>query len=148
MWVVPILLLILVAIHQRCRVATIGQTAWKGGGFGMFSTIPNTIIAAEAAVDTGRGGIARFRFDVDTSGSKICAMPTEQNLRAWARALYLSEWEQCSQSIHRRSPYSRQAPISILGVTVSRTPIAFHCQTGAYAATIETTVTVLPGDQR
>jgi hypothetical protein len=147
MWIVPILLLILVALHQRWRVATTGQTAWKGGGFGMFSTIPNTIVIADATVDAGAGSVRRLRFDIDSSGSQMRAVPTEEHLRAWARAVYLAEWEQCGQSIHRRSPNSRQPPLTILAVTVSRIRMAFHCQTGAYTASPDATATVLPGDQ-
>jgi hypothetical protein len=148
MWIVPILLLILVALHQRWRVATTGQTAWKGGGFGMFSTIPNTIVIAEAAVDAGAGDVAHLRFDIDPSASQVRAVPTEQNLQAWARAVYLVDWERCGQSLHRRSANSRQPRLTILSVTVSRIRMAFHGRSGTYTASPETTITVMPGDGR
>ena len=114
----------------------------------MFSTIPNTIVTAEAIVDAGREGVARLRFDVDTSASKMCSVPTEGNLRAWARGLYLGEWDQCDQAIHRRSPHSRQPPLTLLSVTVSSLRIAFDCRTGAYTAAAQATIIVLPDDVR
>ena len=38
MWELPSLVMVAVAIHHRWRMHTCGQSAWKGGGFAMFST--------------------------------------------------------------------------------------------------------------
>jgi len=49
----PVALLIVVAVHQRIRVELQDQFAWKGGGFGMFSTIDARAIRCHIETENG-----------------------------------------------------------------------------------------------
>lgn len=75
----PSVLLCLVALHQAYRVAREGLTPWKGGGFGMFSTIDSQ---AERFV----------RLFVTTEAGETLAVPIPDEYRRQVDRARLLPW--------------------------------------------------------
>jgi hypothetical protein len=85
---VPPLILVAVAIVQIVLAKTSGLTAWKGGGFGMFSTLDNapfrTIrIFVEAP---GRAEEIQVAPSLEDQFFRTVALPSELMLRRLAQA--------------------------------------------------------------
>jgi hypothetical protein len=76
---IPSALLCVVALHHTCRVSCEGLTPWKGGGFGMFSTI-------DSEAD-------RFaRLSVTTEGGETLAVPIPDEYRRPVDRARLLPW--------------------------------------------------------
>lgn len=91
---VPLALLLAIFGLQYVTAQTTVLTPWKGGGFGMFSTVD---------VDTGR--IVKAYFDIDGQEYPVAVpeqldgtikslrpMPTEERVEDFARRLAAIEW--------------------------------------------------------
>jgi hypothetical protein len=76
---IPSVLLCLVALHHAYRVSREGLTPWKGGGFGMFSTIDSQ---AERFV----------RLSVITAGGETLAAPIPSEYRRQVDRARLLPW--------------------------------------------------------
>jgi hypothetical protein len=76
---IPSALLCVVALHQAYRVSREGLTPWKGGGFGMFSTIDSQ---AERFV----------RLSVTTAGGETLAVPIPAEYRRQIDRARLLPW--------------------------------------------------------
>jgi hypothetical protein len=97
---VPVGLLIGVALTHVIRVELFELTPWKGGGFGMFSTldgVDNRHLIVNLV--TGHGETARkVLIDLPRTGSlrnlaqKAKAMPTEARVRAFALEVAKQPW--------------------------------------------------------
>jgi hypothetical protein len=79
----PSVLLCLVALHHAYRVSRDGLTPWKGGGFGMFSTIDSQAERFVRLSVTIEGGEtfamqipAEYRRQVDRSPRGLCPSGT------------------------------------------------------------------------
>ena len=87
--VLPILILLLVALHQLWLARTADLSAWSGGGFGMFSTTDAGAIRHLHAFAIRPGLVREVRApsSLDTSVRRVLTLPSETHLRALARAL-------------------------------------------------------------
>jgi hypothetical protein len=93
-WAVPVVLL-LVAAWQIVLVKTTRLSPWKGGGFGMFSTID----APDDRVVSARVTISGEEYPVELSGplaaarDRVLAQPTEAHGRQVLARLLDASWE-------------------------------------------------------
>lgn len=85
----PATLLIVVAVHQIVRAHTSPLSAWRGGGFGMFSTIDHPAARYVRCYLVGPRGekLVPVPSGLRARELSALALPTERNLRALARAI-------------------------------------------------------------
>ena len=78
----PILLLVLVALNQIRMARTTDLTAWKGGGFGMFSTLDRPRARQVRVHIVGGGRDIPFAIPADLHNLEESArnLPNEKNL--------------------------------------------------------------------
>lgn len=97
----PVLLLAAVAVSQRYYVHAHGLSAWKGGGFGMFSTpIGNRELTATFVLQDNRQVRLRrsdiFRLDLPTGVkrniSALGMMPSAENFDRVVSAFNAQNW--------------------------------------------------------
>jgi hypothetical protein len=89
----PICLCLVAALHFY-RVSTAGQTPWKGGGFGMFSTIDSEHSRfVHAYVMTKDGPLPlKIPSELDKKTAELRAAPNQQLLQALADKLAQRSW--------------------------------------------------------
>jgi hypothetical protein len=94
--------LVAVALLQMVRVAVNDMTPWKGGGFGMFSTVDsltNRVVRIDAEVGDVWIAFDRPAYDaVNTYGPtdivrRAAAMPDDGALRRLADAVFSIRWK-------------------------------------------------------
>lgn len=94
-WIPP-LILIFVFIHQFYLVQTHNLTQWKGGGFGMFSTVDKQTerVLRIYLVKNGNLIPAVFPFSVNTTEAKLKTkiLPAESNIRILHSKVSLNNW--------------------------------------------------------
>jgi hypothetical protein len=83
---IPSALLCVVALHQAYRVSREGLTPWKGGGFGMFSTIDSQ---AERFV----------RLSVTTEGGETFVLPIPAEYRRQVDRARLLPWAPATSAL-------------------------------------------------
>jgi hypothetical protein len=85
----PVLLLVLVALHQLWLTRESGLSAWSGGGFGMFSTIDGwgTRHLHARALSPGVLQEVAVPPELRDELRRTLALPSEARLAAFARAL-------------------------------------------------------------
>lgn len=85
----PVAVLVLVALNQIRLATTTDLTAWKGGGFGMFSTIerPETRYVRCFLVGPGREGAVQVPLELQRLEEHVRNVPSERNLARLAREL-------------------------------------------------------------
>ena len=94
----PAAVLVLVALVQITLLQPAGLTPWKGGGFGMFSTVDALnyrVVTIELETPDGAGVLSRAT-KAEVLGSqrgRIAAFPHERAARATADALAEERWE-------------------------------------------------------
>jgi hypothetical protein len=91
-WLPPALL-VAVAIVQVTLAQTVDLTAWKGGGFGMFSTLDH---GANRGVDIvvdapDRSESVEIPASLETAAARAAACPTNRLLRALAEGVATRE---------------------------------------------------------
>jgi len=106
---VPAIMLTVVALAQIALARTTDLTAWKGGGFGMFSTLDH---GAYRTVDVLIDGPERSEAleippSLETAAARAAACPSDWLLRALAEGV-----------VAREKRYER--PVSRITVTVWR----------------------------
>jgi hypothetical protein len=131
-WWVPSAVLLAVASHHRWRVHSIRQSAWKGGGFGMFSEIQRSSIAVVLWVIDGNGDEVPIKIDPSQSQTVMSVIPTPENLLRWGRAVVQSKWQRCGDFAHTRPQYSGAMPLRITKVTLRHLRVNFDSCRGAY----------------
>src|SRR5262245_41993239 len=83
-----------IALFQMYAARTTWLTAWKGGGFGMFSTVDSPSVRfLRIALQTNRGAVrvgvpARFQREA----SRLREAPDERSLHALAEKLAVGRW--------------------------------------------------------
>ncbi len=87
--IVPLVVLLSMATLQIVLVATRGLTPWKGGGFGMFSTLDDAPhrsmrIVVEAP---GRSEEVAIPLSIEDEAVKALTLPTDHRLRRLAQAV-------------------------------------------------------------
>ena len=89
----PALLLAIVAICQIGLAKTADLTPWKGGGFGMFSTLDhNAYRRLEVVVDgTERSEALEIPPSLETDAARAAAFPAEWMLRSLAEGVTARE---------------------------------------------------------
>jgi hypothetical protein len=146
-WWIPALLLVLVAMHQRWRMASVHQSAWKGGGFGMFSDIQRCSVAAVAWVREDDYRLTPLRLDPSAPLAKVTHIPTARNIRQWGEELAAVQWQRCGQTAHELAPGSGDEAALLEKITLHRLEIDFDGRHGMYAAT-EHDVCTIPAPRR
>ncbi|WP_254506489.1 hypothetical protein [Anatilimnocola floriformis] len=92
-WLAPICLCLVAAVHLY-RVATAGQTPWKGGSFGMFSTIDSEgarFVHAYVQTAAGRTPV-QIPNDLDKKVAELRAAPNQELADEIARRLAKRYW--------------------------------------------------------
>lgn len=140
---IPIALLLAVAVHQRWRVSRYGQSAWKGGGFGMFSDLHTGSVTALLRTTGSANEVAEFLvvFPWDMRASVI---PTEANLRLTAQEILHNRWTGVGRRAAPCRESERDNALVLSSVTVRYARIDFDRQTGAHMASVRRSVTVTP----
>lgn len=133
MWYIPLCLLLVVAFHQRWRVRTIGQSVWKGGGFGMFSDIEASFLVTEIEVQADGGGSVYLRIPRSFSGD-IAKVPTKRQLYAFARRVAEQRWRQVGGRAQLQEITSAMSSLNVLSVTVRHFVLDFDARAGTYQA--------------
>lgn len=157
---VPVALLVGIALAHAYRVETLGLTPWKGGGFGMFSTLDGrdnrrlivTLVhqrgdkKREIAVDLPAKGSIRQLAD------KAQAMPTESRLRLLADAIAHQSWrvadsrpakgDNNARLILEKSKQANTRLVSFDSVEVSLWKLQFERKDGMVSTTPELVRTV------
>lgn len=136
MWFLPPLLLIIVAIHHRWRMRSRNQSAWKGGGFAMFSEIfGNTDTTTLSAKAKEGGDLSLTVLGVNHPlREKARSIPTEKNWLSWVRWVAAREWTRCGSSVHLPMPGQEGASLTVERVTVRFRQIDFDGRSGEYSA--------------
>ena len=80
---------VVVALNQMRLAHTTDLTAWKGGGFGMFSTIerPETRYVRCYIIGAGREGAVKVPLELQRLEQHVRNIPSERNLARLAREL-------------------------------------------------------------
>lgn len=92
-WLAPICLCLVAALHLY-RVSTAGQTPWKGGGFGMFSTFDAEnarFVRAWLLTEHGTRPI-EIPSELDKRVAELRAAPNQAGLDELAKRLTLRTW--------------------------------------------------------
>ena len=92
-WLAPICLCLVAAVHVY-RVTTAGQTPWKGGSFGMFSTIDSEAARfVHAYVQTADGlQPVQIPSELDKKVAELRAAPSQDQANELARRLAKRHW--------------------------------------------------------
>src|ERR671913_2253639 len=109
----PALVLAAIALLQVYLVKTTGLTAWKGGGFGMFSTTDDAPHRAVRVVveAPGRSEEVEIAPSIDEDAVKAMTLPSDRRLQRLAEAVAARE-----QRYHR--------PVTRVRITVWRHHVA------------------------
>jgi hypothetical protein len=102
--IAPICLCLVAGLHAF-RVATYGQTQWKGGGFGMFSTVDSEgarFVRAFATTTDGERPLA-IPQHCDKSVAELRAAPTQAKLDALAARLAAMHWRRSDEQLVREA---------------------------------------------
>lgn len=142
---IPAIVLLVVAIYQRLRVRSVHQSAWKGGGFGMFSDIHRNSIAAVIWARANDGQSEPLTIDPSPLFSKPSIVPTARNIQSWGRELVRAKWQRCGRRAHAFMPYGDGVPLAVLKVTLSHLRIDFDARSGTYTTSGVQTHTVHAG---
>lgn len=92
-WLAPICLCVVAGLHAW-RVMSAGQTPWKGGGFGMFSTIDAEharYVRAYLVTPTGERPLI-LPTEFDRKIAELRAAPNREGLEALAQKLSQKNW--------------------------------------------------------
>ncbi|HZM93507.1 MAG TPA: hypothetical protein VFB92_08805 [Vicinamibacterales bacterium] len=91
-WLPPVLLVVVAAL-QVGLAQTVDLTAWKGGGFGMFSTLDHGAYrGVDIVVDApDRSESLEIPLSLETAAARAAACPTGGLLRALAEGIAARE---------------------------------------------------------
>lgn len=142
LWWLPPALLMIVFAHHRWRVHSVGQSAWKGGGFGMFSETDRTAIAVVLWAIDNDGVQAPIRLDPGVSQTITTVVPTPSNIVRWGRELAKTDWQRCGDVAHPRPPSSSAPSLMITQVHLRRLWVSFDVRAGEYRTEMRSEVTV------
>jgi hypothetical protein len=89
----PVLILLIVAAVQVGLARTASLTAWKGGGFGMFSTIDDAPHRAVRVIVEGpqRSEEVAIAPSIDDAAIRAMTLPSDRLLRRLAEAVAARE---------------------------------------------------------
>lgn len=92
-WLAPICLCLVACLHLW-RVTTVGQTPWKGGGFGMFSTIDveHARFVRAYLLTVGGERPVMIPQDLEKKVAELRAAPNKQGLEELADRLAQRQW--------------------------------------------------------
>jgi hypothetical protein len=143
---VPAALLVAVALHQRRRMHTHDQNAWKGGGFGMFSDIhTGSVTALLSTADAA--GVARDLFLELPAGARPSIVPTERNLRSWADEIITSRWtDHGGRAVLDREGDANKS-LTVRRVIVRFARLDFDRRTGTHRASVHKKISVPASDK-
>lgn len=96
----PVVLLLLVALGQLVMAETAGLTPWKGGGFGMFSTLDGRdnrrvfvqLVRDDAGQETRYPAAMPRDHRLRLLQRRVQALPSQPRLQAFARELAELPW--------------------------------------------------------
>ena len=134
LWWIPSLLLVAVAFHHRWKVHSVQQSAWQGGGFGMFSDIERNSFAAVLWVIDDDGREVPIRVDPSVTSTVISRIPTAANILRWGREVIRGEWQRCGDLAYPRPTYSTASPLAIRKMTLHYLCVTFEARRGLYTA--------------
>jgi hypothetical protein len=131
---VGVVALLTIAIHHRWRVSKGFQTVWKGGGFGMFSDIPEFAVLAEVSV---RHGTELKWMVVNLNAAPLLAYsyPSESGLRALAVEMASRAWQGGGDSAVTWDGSGAGMRLPVCSVRLTRVRVDFDAATGTYRGT-------------
>lgn len=133
---VPVFLMLGVFVVHRLRVARLGQSAWKGGGFGMFSDVRRTSVTASATFVDEDGAEVSLRLPPCGPGDRAVQIPSPENVRRWAERLVDSEWQRCGDVAHLVNSHALVRPLQLTKVTAVVRRLDFDGTIGAYSSRV------------
>ena len=98
--IAPLCLCLVAGLHA-VRVLACGQTQWKGGGFGMFSTVDSEtsrFVRAFAVTAQGELPLA-IPSHLDKAVAELRAAPTQAKVESVARRLAATRWRRPDERI-------------------------------------------------
>lgn len=130
-FIAPVIL-VAVAMHQRWRMRALRQSAWKGGGFGMFSDIQRSY-ASSTLVCEEPGGPKERTVDPSSADALVSRIPSEDHMKRYARSLSQRLWQGSGHAGARPTPLYMEGPsLNVTGVRVRHRWIDFDGETGHY----------------
>ena len=102
--IAPLCLCLVAGLHA-VRVLACGQTQWKGGGFGMFSTVDSEtsrFVRAFAVTAQGELPLA-IPSHLDKAVAELRAAPTQAKVESVARRLAATRWRRPDERMLREA---------------------------------------------
>ena len=130
----PVLCLVAIALHHRWRIHAIGQSAWKGGGFGMFSDVPRHHMLALMRTTDSSGIPIELRIDAKTYEAKVTVLPTGENALQWARQIAAGQWQRVGNLARPYTPGCGIPPLALERISVHHLELDFDGSIGRYQA--------------
>jgi hypothetical protein len=102
--IAPLCLCLVAGLHAF-RVATCGQTPWKGGGFGMFSTVDSEAARfVRAFAETPEGELPLdIPKHLEKTAAELRAAPTQAKIDALAGRLAAIHWRRPDERLVREA---------------------------------------------
>jgi hypothetical protein len=88
----PLLCLAAVFLHHRWRMYSMMQSAWKGGGFAMFSDIQRNVVVADVWLQENGHVTGPFRVTGHRLLLEAAVVPTPERLERCGRELLSCRW--------------------------------------------------------
>jgi hypothetical protein len=129
----PALLLVLTALHHRWRTRTVRQSAWKGGGFAMFSDMVRTALIPELIFQV-QGESRRVRIPPPEQYDIVTIIPTISRIDSFRRDLARQMWRLCGDSAHPVD--GAPTGMEVTDVCIQHVWVDFDCRTGIYSGTV------------
>ena len=104
-WAIPVLLVTVAVVHF-VLVQTTNLTQWKGGGFGMFSTLDsasNRWVRVYARGPDGRESPLKIPEELRLLKRRVQSQPLQGRAIRLGRKLIERDWNTTSPSGHRRT---------------------------------------------
>jgi hypothetical protein len=122
-WLPPAVL-VAVAIVQIGLAQTVDLTAWKGGGFGMFSTLDHGAYrGVDIVVDApDRSESLAIPPSLDTAAARAAACPTDGLLRALAEGVAARE-QRYQRAVSRVTVTARRTDFDRATLRASERPL-------------------------
>src|SRR5262245_82913 len=102
--IAPLCLCLVAGLHAF-RVVTCGQTQWKGGGFGMFSTVDSEatrFVRAFAQTPEGELPLDIPKY-LEKTAAELKAAPTQAKIDALAARLATIHWRRPDERLVREA---------------------------------------------
>jgi hypothetical protein len=145
----PVVLMVLVFLHQRWRMYTVHQNPWKGGGFGMFSDLYRNSVVPTLWVSGAAMEQVPLRLESTEWMSRVNAVPSRRNIHRWGDELLRGRWRCCGDRVHPLPAFSSERPLIVSRVSLVHLVVSFDAASGLHSGRPERTYSIeARGDRR